>query len=270
MAFAYQTILINSRDGTQKDDTGSQFFVQFKDTVTPHRQSTVAVTSLIIPHSWYNIRTPYNTFQINESLGAITYTVTIPEGNYTVTLMDTAIEQSMTSASASSGNGYTFTASTNTSTGKLTLVAIGLTGSETVTMSFDLTPFNGHMLLGGTKGGSYLFTSVITQNTLPKFVSYSGVNIDYLTIRCPQIQPAFLSSQTGTRTTVLFSYPLVGASGDVESCSPDSLQHSPIHQAFTRLDFEILDQQGRYLDLQGAHIVLTLQLFAPFNDIFKQ
>ena len=255
----YQTIVIQSRDCQHHDDTGSNFSFLMQDTIYAHRNSTIALTSLLIPHSWYSCRAPYTTFQMTEN--GVTFTCTLPEGNYNVSEMDVMIGIAMTDASPS----YVYSASTSLTTGRLTIssVSVGLN----CIISFSDSPLNAHMMLGAVRGASYSINTVITSVTLPKFVSYSGVNADYVTIKCPQIEPSFITSQTGTRQSILFSYPMIGMSGDIESVSPDSLQLSTISRPFSRLDFQILDMQGLPFQLNGAHCVLSLQLFCPFSQL---
>lgn len=266
---AYQTVLVNSRDCKQLDSTGSRFYVELGQTIYPHPNSTMALTSLLVPHSWYPIREPYNTLLLEEFNGtdALFVNVTLTQGTYTVSEMDTLVATALNTASPS---GWTYTWSTNTTTGRATVSVTGATTPQYARLVFTDTALNAHMILGQGRD-SYITMNNGNGYSVPtdNFVVYSGVQTDFITIRCPQLEPAFISSRTGTRDNILLTYALQGSHGDIESVVPESLQHSPVHRPFSRIDFEILDQAGQHIVFNGQHIVMTLQLFCDYNSLLK-
>jgi hypothetical protein len=265
--FAYKTVVINSRDCVQSGTTGSDFSCLFQGLISPINETYMHVISAIIPHTWFNIREPYTSINIVESLGAV-YTVKLTEGNYTAALFDNMIKNVLTSASAANGNGYTFNAVTNLVTAQLSISVLGLNGSETISLSFPDNPFNCHMVVGGIRGNSYLLTSVSPQFEFPRVVSYSGVNLNYLTIKCKEIDPTFITSGTGALINYLFSYPIIGSANDIESIDVTTPQFSPIRVPFSRLNFQIVDAQNQFVDFNGSHVVFTIQLSCPYKNIF--
>lgn len=101
-----------------------------------------AVVKAAIPRSWFLIVAPFNTFQLVE--GAVTVTVTVPPGNYSLTGWMKQIPPIIT---ASSPNGWIYTASRQTSPDRGTI---------------NWTVF------GATSQPQFIITNMTEQMCLPK------------------------------------------------------------------------------------------------------
>jgi len=112
-------ISLHSIDGEkQNGDFNSNILFNFVDVIKRHSNTlylTIAIQSVEIPYSFYNVSTNYNT--IYYSVGGAFYTMTIPEGNYTAKTFITEFNSQF----ALGGHSKTATLSISKSTGKFTL-----------------------------------------------------------------------------------------------------------------------------------------------------
>jgi hypothetical protein len=129
------------------------------NTIDPPNKATFKITDLInlnsrkraylsmpyvnIPPTWYNVSAQNNSIIINEStwpvIATLTYTVTIPKGNYNISTFITALTTAMTAQSALFGYALTYGGSYNAGTGQMTLFINPADPTHTFTYTFSDT-----------------------------------------------------------------------------------------------------------------------------------
>ena len=123
-------ISLHAIDGDKKNgDFNSNILFNFIDVIKRHSNTlylTIAIQSVEIPYSFYNVSVNYNT--IYYSIADIFYTMTIPEGNYTATTFITEFNSQFSLG----GHNKTATLSISKSTGKFTLIPSDDTFSITI------------------------------------------------------------------------------------------------------------------------------------------
>lgn len=153
MSLVNYFVNINSKDRLAPlTTTSSKFNVQVQDIINLNSKKNVYLTPVYanIPPTWYNITTVNNKIVVIENTNpatiALTFTVTIPPGNYDIGSFMAALSAAMTAQSAISGYSQTYTSSYNSSSGTITVTQT--TPAHTFTFSFgpyntDLAPFLG-------------------------------------------------------------------------------------------------------------------------------
>lgn len=135
-------ISLHAIDGEKRNgDFNSNILFNFIDVIKRHSNTlylTVAIQSVEIPYSFYNVSTNYNT--IYYSIGGVFYTMTIPEGNYTATTFITEFNSQF----ALGGHSKTATLSISKSTGKFTLTP----SDDTFSIIIYYTQTTSNIILG--------------------------------------------------------------------------------------------------------------------------
>lgn len=90
-------------DGSDTDNFNYNILIPFD---VLNQLTHVSVTQMFIPRSYYDIDTPFNTFQLRE--GASTVSITVPPGNYSLCQF---IPDMQALLNANSPNGYMYTVS---------------------------------------------------------------------------------------------------------------------------------------------------------------
>ena len=144
---------INSKNRLNHNQSANRSIFKLTDLVTLQSRKKIwlSVPYVFIPPTWLNIWSYNNSLIINEAMypgytGVLTYTVTIPPGNYDINTFATALTTAMTNQSAISGYSLTYGYSYNNGTGKLTIFIVGSPGNRTFSYTFiqnDLKNFLG-------------------------------------------------------------------------------------------------------------------------------
>ena len=90
---------------------------------SPQKQYYMRLENIQIPVSFYQINSTNNSFRVIETDGITphTLTITIDEGNYTITELLTELESALDTASAASGDSNTYTTSYDDISNKITI-----------------------------------------------------------------------------------------------------------------------------------------------------
>lgn len=135
-------ISLHAIDGEKRNgDFNSNILFNFIDVIKRHSNTlylTVAIQSVEIPYSFYNVSTNYNT--IYYSVDGVFYTMTIPEGNYTATTFITEFNSQF----ALEGHNKTATLRISKSTGKFTLTP----SDDTFSIIIYYTQTTSNIILG--------------------------------------------------------------------------------------------------------------------------
>jgi len=135
-------ISLHAIDGEkQNGDFNSNILFNFIDVIKRHSNTlylTVAIQSVEIPYSFYNVSMNYNT--IYYSVDGVFYTMTIPEGNYTATTFITEFNSQFSLGS----HNKTATLSISKSTGKFTLTP----SDDTFSITIYYSQTTSHRILG--------------------------------------------------------------------------------------------------------------------------
>ena len=149
----YFEIELDSLDnsGTFNSNYASTDWPTFRLLLPLNDIAAMKIIEVQIPFSYYVINGVNNTFVLQESVGMVNTTVTLPVGNYDANSLVTALQVALTAASA---NSYTYTVTYATSSGKLTIVS---SGANAFTLTFGLPTNSGNVnprLFIGFPGGS--------------------------------------------------------------------------------------------------------------------
>ena len=146
-------ISLHAIDGEKRNgDFNSNILFNFIDVIKRHSNTlylTVAIQSVEIPYSFYNVSTNYNT--IYYSIGGVFYTMTIPEGNYTATTFITEFNSQF----ALGGHSKTATLSISKSTGKFTLTP----SDDTFSIIIYYTQTTSNIILGLKQDTTFNYNS---------------------------------------------------------------------------------------------------------------
>jgi hypothetical protein len=153
MSLVNYFINVNSKNRISPlTNSPSDYRVYVQDLINLRSKRDVYVTPVYvyIPPTWYNITSKNNKIIVVENTApatvALTFTVTIPQGNYNVNDFITALTTQMTAQSALFGYTQTYTGTYNSATGFITITQT--TPAHTFTYQFgdngtDLAPFLG-------------------------------------------------------------------------------------------------------------------------------
>jgi hypothetical protein len=153
MSLVNYFININSKNRISPlTNSPSDFRVNVQDLINLKAKRDVYVTPVYvyIPPTWYNVTSKNNKIVVVENTApatvALTFIVTIPEGNYNVTDFLSALTGEMTAQSALFGYIQTYTGAYNSASGFITITQT--TPAHTFTYQFgdvgsDLAPFLG-------------------------------------------------------------------------------------------------------------------------------
>ena len=201
---------------------------------------SVSVQSASIPYSFFNCD-DFND-QFNFSLNGIQYSKVIPQGNYNVLTLITALKLLMPNSFNivynSLNNSYTFTNTT---------YDFQLLGSSTC---FEM--------LG--------FTDYITYSS-SAFSLTSSISINLFTIRNIYITSNNfilnnVNSSTPNDSSILCFVPISSSAGSIITYQNIYNVNNEVHNTHNLklLHIKLTDQDGAVLDLNGCHFSLTLQL----------
>ena len=125
---------LNSRKRTR--GTIEDFVVALSHQITfnqsPNKSYYLRLENIQIPHSFYQVNSNNNTFQVIETDGVTphTLTITIDAGNYTISELLTELEAALDTASAASGDTNSYTLTYDDITNKITLKYDGGTSTS--------------------------------------------------------------------------------------------------------------------------------------------
>lgn len=170
---------INSRNRTKGTIENFETYLshQIKFSQKPSRSYFIRIENIQIPHSFYQVNSNNNVFQVIETDGVTphTLTITIDAGNYTITELLSELEAALDAASSSSGDSNTYTLSYDSITNKVTIRYDGGT-STSVTIDTIANGSTLNELLGFGKSDTTTITGQDTTTVLSDGVDSVGTN----------------------------------------------------------------------------------------------
>lgn len=270
MAREIKKIYVDSRFRNLNSPSSTDFRIQLNESIHVPDHTSVFVTDICIPHTWYTIEyfneklyfrhfKPDNTFN--------DYIVKLPRRNYDINTLANAVALGMSQAV---GNANAFTASANITTGKIT-VQLTLAG-HFFNIYSDRTLAT---KVGGTwNGSSYDASNPQTCNTVlghddtdetptQKNNTWESGFVDVLSIHSIYItSPNFGNASLGPRGERNILKKIVTSAGfgqlitDVYINSDDMNVCSK--KLFHTLEFRVTDVNGNPIVLNGGHVSFTL------------
>jgi hypothetical protein len=202
----------------------------------------VEVIGAEIPFTFYGITATNN--RISWTAASTTYSATVTPGNYTVGQFVTALKAAMAAQQA----GWTITYSSQT---------YKLTFTHAVPFTIDLTNTTMTKVIGLTAQ-----TALGTTATMANALNVSGPR--YLLIKSraltrPKITRPFLNQ---SQDDVLYKVSIQGGPGDIlveKNTYPNLLRYG-VRQTIKNIDFQLTDDQGNLIDLNGQDWSLSVNL----------
>ena len=224
--------------------TSESIFVLPSLVIPKKSKVSVSVQTASIPYSFYNCD-DFN-FKLNYVENSITYSKLIPQGNYNVNTLSTALKTLMgpnfSIVYNSVDNTYTFTN---------TLYDFQLLSSSTC---FEMLGFK----------DKTTYTSVA--KSLKSVIAINLFTIRNIYVSSNNFMLNNINSATPNNSSILCSIPIQSGSGSIISYSNIFNVYNEVHNVnnLTLLHIKLTDQDGDILDLNGCHFSLTLQI-----DIYK-
>ena len=224
--------------------TSECLFVLPNLTVPKRSKISVSCQTASIPYSFYNCD-DFNS-KLSFSENSISYNKTIPQGNYNVLTLITALKTllgvNFNIVYNSLDNTYTFT---NT------------------LYDFQLLPTSSCFEMLGFKDG-YTYSSV--SKSLKSNISINLFTIRNIYLSSNNFILNNVNNATPNNSSILCSIPISSSSGSIISYSNIFNVINEVNNInnLTLLHIKLTDQDGDILDLNGCHFSLTLQL-----DILK-
>lgn len=243
-----QTLVIDSKHRDEKSSIGSHAFdlkLGPENTLGRFRWVSARPKWIRIPYSWYTVNEDNNTFQWDDT-AANPHTTTVPVGYYTADELATAIGVALTADGAG-----TYTATYSDLTGKMTITeAAGnweLTAASANSTIHTLLGFSATTLTGNT---AYTGDMVVDLNHIKSLHVISNLPVSNLGLR-----------PDGTSAKELLSVPVDVLTGSTLNRALDE-ENSMALSGYVpnTLSFEIQDEAGNLIDLNGANWSMAIVL----------
>lgn len=236
-------VYINSRDRTAGSNT--QFRIYISDTI--ENVKSIELHHASIPHTIYLIRTGVNdTFDLVES-GVGTATITLSEGSYTSSQMETELK---TQLDASSLAGATYTVSISTMTAKMTITSNG------PQFDFDFNQVNDYALENYLGFDSGVNSSAIV-GAVETLIAPYVIDLSPLTELFVKFSNFTNIVRSSNGQPSCFVIPVNVNFGEYINYNQEQTFQSIVFQSYqemylTNLDCELVDRYGKVVDLNGS------------------
>jgi hypothetical protein len=235
-------IFLNSQTANSyiNGSTSECMFVLPSLVIPKRSKMSISCQTASIPYSFYNCDDFNNKLSFIQN--SITYNVLIPQGNYNVNTLITALKTLMgvnfNIIYNSLDNTYTFTN---------TLYEFSLLSSSSC---FEMLGFKTGITI----------TSV--SKTLKSKLSINLFTIRNIYISSNNFILNNVNNSTPNNSSILCSVPIQSSSGSIITYSNIFNVYNEVHNVsnLTLLHIKLTDQDGDILDLNGCHFSLTLQL----------
>lgn len=236
-------------DSSLSGQTSENFRVQYANLSIPGKWQ-VALKKFHGWYSWTNISVARanNIFRYSNDSGTTWFNITIPDGNYSVSNLNTYIQSKMRQAGHyDAGNDvYYLTIEPNYNTQRCDVIL-----SNNYQIDMRSTVSNMYLLLG-------FDSKIIT-------ASESGTNLVDITngistveIKCSLTDGSYSNEYP---SNMLDSFIPNSAPGSSINYTPSPLSWLPVNtQTINSIQIQITDQKGRPINLRGEHVVVVLAL----------
>jgi hypothetical protein len=242
------SILLNLSSETSGNVTGvpGRFTTRFSDMIrTPENENwEIALHSTTMTYSWYNISEARgnNEFRFSDDAGLNYQTLTIPDGIYQVSDINSFLE-SQFALLEYDPNPISLYVNSNT----LRIVVV----IRTADFYVDFTHGKINELLG-------FASSIVTVTSQGTFSPDINVGIRRVNIGCDIIASVYNAGSLGN--TIYSFTPLVLPGFSIVE-SPNNLVYLPLNRtSFTSITITVADQSGNVIDFQGEQVEVVLHL----------
>ena len=290
-----RTLIISGSDLVPNDFFNNKYSYQFPVGSVSFKDDQIAVSSVQIFYSWFNIssattgsRYNNNSFQYvwYDNAGSTTYTVTIPDGYYTIETLNAYFQSVMISnghylRNSSGQNVYyleltenpTYYAVQFNSFAIPTALPAGYSNPAAIT--FPAVATTPQIIISSTNN----FQDIIGFNpgTYPNPVqstTYSKIS-DFT----PQVSPvssvvmtcSLLQNRYAIPNTLLYSFTASGTSfGDLINEKPPELSFNDIADgAYNSIEISFLDQDLRDIKINDTQLIVLLVIRNKYENVLK-
>ena len=257
-----QSVYVNSTPGyTGFSGTGSNFtaFLLGSPIVPkPNKVTRCAITSAVIPLTYYGINSTNNTINITETNGVTpkTYTATLVPGNYTSTTVVTMLNAILTAASLASGYSLAWDCTFSTDTGLMTFATS--TAGYTATINFASSTAQSTLGLPST-GTSTGITSTTTY-TAPNICNFIGPT--EIHIRCGNFQSNVYETRVQTESIIMAIIPITANEFQTVVYMPAYPKiFGHVSSKIDSMQIYITDQFGNILNLNGFGVSIDFAFY---------
>lgn len=257
-------VYFNSADRLNQSDPSYKATFKIQDLINlnSRKKAWLSMPYVTIPPTFNIISNLNNTIIVNEStwpsISIMTYTVTIPPGNYGISDFITALTGAMTTASAASGYGLTYSGVYNSGQGTLTISISGMDPSHTFTWTFLDTNRDLKNFLGFNNSYDNItvpFPALLTP-AQPNY-SYTSPNPVNFSASIPSIYVRINIFRTDTCYDTSDGSRLEGSSGDIIQIVP--ITSNGFSQATLIEGYQGIDQKRILVsNILNSNITFTL------------
>lgn len=270
-------IILNSSNLVQGNSFGNKFRFRFPLGSAEFKNSTIAVSNISLYYSWYNITSALNnnSYQlIHPTSGApTTLTITIPDGFYDVSSLNSYLQQQLIS-----NNFYLVNAD-----GDFVYYAEFVENSTYYSIQFNSYELPTALPAGWTNPAGMTFPAgserpqlVVLSNDFQNVIGFtagtypssgSGGNYSVLSSFTPQITPvqsliltcSLLNNKYSNPNTILYSFGLDSPYGSLLVEKPTELSFINIQDGlYSEFDIEFKDQNFRDIIINDSNIIVQL------------
>lgn len=243
-----KNITLNSKDGMRiNSDNLSSVVFSFKDVLKNEKDilyTTVGLYSAEIPVSFYNINV--NNYVLNYSVNAVSYSMTIPEGNYNATSFITAFQTQF----ASGGHSKTIAVSINRLTGIFTFTISGYT------LIFLYANTTMYEVLGFIPLTNYTMTTTLTAPYMANLLGVKKLKIVSSVLANTSVDSNNLGGSNMIQT-ISVDQPAFG----LITYKNQNNNYSKIRsKVINDIDIQIRDENDALIDFNGVNWSLTILL----------
>jgi hypothetical protein len=247
---------IDSENRLSGDHSNFTYNLEIPETENYNR---VCVLSMVIPLSYYLVRRDYNFFTLQEDV--ITVIITVPIGNYSAVSFATTVTALL---NTNSPHGYIYTIALNNSytgvnTGKFNYTVSNNAGVQPV--------FIFATRICQQMGFMENSTNIFSLNALVSTNVLDFVPTSTLFLHSNIVQDATSTLQE------LYSNNTVPYSNHIYNCNNVDMYSKLLSTDKANIyNFNLTDEQGANINLNGHSILITLLLYKKddFTDIFKK
>jgi hypothetical protein len=217
----------------------------------------VVLLSACIPNTFYLVQEGYDTFILRE--GGVDTTITVPPGNYGVTVFSKVLSELLTN---NSPNGWIYSMSLpnkaiEANTGKFTYTVSGNDSQPSIVCASNV-----NMLLGFAEHSTNTFNS----NTLVSTATLNFAAEDLIIINSD------ITGESGV-LAVVYSNNTPSLGYITYNCQHPELYSKPLHTKLSSVfRFSITNERKQPLNLHGVDMMLTIALYRKddVNEIIKK
>lgn len=244
-------IVISSKDKVPNSKSNTDFSYSLGQSI---EVAGVAVKSISIPHTTYNINNRNNTFLVYHA--STSASLTIPIGQYNSVRFVNALQTVLRTETTDSS----LVVSQDTLTHKLTI-----TSTVPLRISTDpsVSPLGKVIGLGDTEGSTFPVVNTLLF-TAPDIPDLGGVKNYYISSRT-LVQSSNAVFKGGFHLPLLMSIPVTVPFGLVNHYEADDInlgiRYFSRSQNIQHIDIKILDEDLHEVDLNGADLEMTLKIY---------